>query len=127
MRRKVAWSIFLLALIASSCAWFNRAGMTTSEGGGGSFLRAAPGSNRADVRVTEHGFLPMTLLVTVGTTVVFHDEAAGHPVVVAGDDGSWSSGRMSAGNQFEVTFNRQGHFFYHDLLATRFAGSIDVH
>jgi plastocyanin len=70
-------------------------------------------------------FTPMTLTVSVGTTVTWKFEDS-TPHTVAADDKSFLSSPMSKGQTYTHTFNAAGAVKYHCSIHPFMTGSIVV-
>ena len=65
-----------------------------------------------DVLIEGYEFLPATLNVTKGTTVVFTNEDR-DPHSAVDDGGAWATGILSQGEQEAVTFDDAGTYAYY--------------
>lgn len=80
----------------------------------GLLLFASTGSAaNAAVSAVNYQFSPTPLTISVGTTVVWTNNAVSTPHTVTADDGTFNSGNLNPTNTFTVTFNTPGTYNYH--------------
>jgi len=78
------------------------------------------------VRMAGSRFEPATLTIAVGETVRwFNDDALPH--TVSATDGSWDSGNLAPGGDFERTFDTAGSYAYLCRYHPGMTGTIEVH
>jgi plastocyanin len=66
----------------------------------------------ASVRIIDNAFAPQIVRVAVGDTVEWTNDGRA-PHTVTADDGSWDSGNLDPGQEFDHTFDQQGVFTYY--------------
>ena len=85
--------------------------------------RHAP--RRIEIRIEDLKFKPATIQISSGDTIVWiNNDDSDHEV--KSDDGSFNSGRLSAGGSFEHHFDKVGRFDYRDELHPRMHGVVVV-
>jgi plastocyanin len=84
---------------------------------------AVPAQSMVRVSIRDNFFNPADALVAPGTTVVWVNEG-GHRHSVNADDGQFSSGLLSPGDSFMVTFYGSGTLTYH--CSASMPGSVTV-
>ncbi len=108
MKRFSGISIFIvLALVLAACT----AGTPspTAPSGGGTTGGTTPAV--VNVEMSQIQFVPQTVTVKVGTTVVWtNKDQVDHNVTA--DDGSFASGNIAPGGTFSYTFNTAGTYDY---------------
>lgn len=87
--------------------------------------QAAAPADSAAVRVSQMRFGPSRVVVAKGATVTWSFED-GMPHTVTAVDGSFDSGRLSAGGQFSHTFDQPGTFAYYCTLHPSMRGEVVV-
>lgn len=85
---------------------------------------AAPADSAA-VTVSQMRFGPERVVVRKGATVTWNFQG-GMPHTVTAVDGSFDSGRLSAGGQFSHTFDQPGTFAYYCTLHPSMRGEVVV-
>ncbi len=77
------------------------------------------------IEITDSSYLPQTLTVPVGTTVVWvNDDTAEH--TVTGDDGTFRSGYLTSDERFSYRFDVPGNYPYHCSIHPSMQGMIQV-
>src|SRR4051794_40544654 len=77
------------------------------------------------VQIKSTGFVPKTLTINHGDSIVWKNvDTKGHQVVA--NDGSFASPIIGAGKTYKHTFNSAGTFRYHDALHPSLTGTIRV-
>ena len=81
-------------------------------------------AQQVSVDITNFAFVPATVTISRGTTVVWtqQDSGVSHTVTGTGFD----SGPLSQGDTFNQTFNEAGTFNYHCSIHTTMTGTIIV-
>jgi plastocyanin len=79
----------------------------------------------ATVKITNFSFQPSSITIVAGTTVVWTNEDSA-PHTITSDDGSFESGRMSRGSEFNHTFTQPGTYMYHCAIHPSMIGEIKV-
>ena len=79
----------------------------------------------ATVKITNFSFQPNSITIVAGTTVVWTNEDSA-PHTITSDDGSFESGRMSRGSEFNHTFTQPGTYMYHCAIHPSMTGEIRV-
>ena len=90
-------------------------------------LAAAPaaGATRVEVSIEGLKYKPGTIRVEVGDTIVWtNNDDRDHSIKAS--DGSFASGRLRSGKQFEHKFDTAGTFAYRDDLHPRMRGTVVV-
>jgi len=77
------------------------------------------------VTIQNSSFVPATLNVTVGTTVMWINKANATQNVVS-DSGLFNSGNLTNGMSYNYTFNQSGTYPYHSSVNPSMTGSIIV-
>ncbi|SRR6266446_4259226 len=70
-----------------------------------------PGPSTTEVTVTNAGFSPDPLTITVGSTVIWNNTAS-IPHTVTSEDGTFDSGNMPPDSSFRFTFAKPGTYHY---------------
>src|SRR5947209_3353265 len=85
--------------------------------------RAAEKAKRVDVTIKSMQFIPATVTVHAGDTVVWiNNDDRDHTVIAT--DGSFKSGNISSGEKFEHQFSSAGTFAYKCGYHPRMKGSV---
>jgi plastocyanin len=82
-------------------------------------------SGEAEVEIEDFAFNPGTLTVKAGTTIKFSNKDD-TPHKIVGDDGSWGSGSLNKGDDFNLTFTQAGTYTYHCGFHASMKGTIVV-
>jgi plastocyanin len=77
------------------------------------------------VTIQNASFVPASMNVTVGTTVVWINKANATQDVVS-DNGLFNSGNLSNGMSYNYTFNQSGTYPYHSSINPSMTGTIIV-
>ena len=77
------------------------------------------------VTIQNASFVPASMNVTVGTTVMWINKANATQNVVS-DNGLFNSGNLSNGMSYNYTFNQSGTYPYHSSINTSMTGTIIV-
>jgi plastocyanin len=86
---------------------------------------ASPPSAAATVTIRDFEFVPPSITVTAGSTVVWSNEGpSGHTVTA--DDGSFDSRNITPGATFEMTFETPGTYAYHCTPHPNMIGTVIV-
>jgi plastocyanin len=133
LRRPLFALVALLAVLAAAgCGSSSSGAAASSSAASTPSTAAAPASGGSaavsggsTVEITNFMFSPMTLTVSVGTTVTwkFEDSA---PHTVAADDKSFISSPMSKGQTYTHTFATAGTVKYHYSIHPFMTGTIVV-
>lgn len=75
---------------------------------------------------TTDGYVPATLSIDVGDTVVWKNNDPSFPHTVTASNGSFDSGQMGPGATFPFTFNSAGTFAYYCFNHRNMIGSVNV-
>jgi plastocyanin len=93
--------------------------------GTGALASAKHAPRRVEIKIEDLKYKPAEVEVGAGDTVVWiNDDDTDH--LVKADDGSFNSGRISSGRNFEHKFEKAGKYVYHDDLHPRMKGTITV-
>jgi len=103
--------IFLCILIALGVAAVS--GCTSNE------------NEENKVTIQNYAFIPHTLNVQVGTTVMWTNKDPDIQDVVS-DSGIFNSGNLTNGQSYNYTFNQTGRYPYHSSLHPSMKGTIVV-
>ena len=77
------------------------------------------------VTIQNASFVPASMNVTVGTTVMWINKANATQDVVS-DNGLFNSGNLSNGMSYNYTFNQSGTYPYHSSINPSMTGTIIV-
>ena len=77
------------------------------------------------VTIQNASFIPATMNVTVGTTVMWINKANATQDVVS-DNGLFNSGNLTNGMSYNYTFNQSGTYPYHSSINPSMTGTIIV-
>ena len=77
------------------------------------------------VTIQNASFIPATMNVTVGTTVMWINKANATQDVVS-DNGLFNSGNLTNGMSYNYTFNQSGTYPYHSSINPSMTGTIVV-
>ncbi len=77
------------------------------------------------VTIQNASFVPASMNVTVGTTVMWINKANATKDVVS-DNGLFNSGNLSNGMSYNYTFNQSGTYPYHSSINPSMTGTIIV-
>ena len=77
------------------------------------------------VTIQNSSFIPATMNVTVGTTVMWINKANATQDVVS-DNGLFNSGNLTNGMSYNYTFNQSGTYPYHSSINPSMTGTIVV-
>ncbi|MFZ0443022.1 MAG: cupredoxin domain-containing protein, partial [Methanobacterium sp.] len=77
------------------------------------------------VTIQNSSFVPASMNVTVGTTVMWINKANATQDVVS-DNGLFNSGNLSNGMSYNYTFNQSGTYPYHSSINPSMTGTIIV-
>ena len=93
------------------------------------YLVGSPATvDAADVAVTinSFAFMPGTVMVPVGTRVVWTNQQSGVSHTTTSDTGVWNSGVIMTGQTFMFTFTQPGTFAYHCNIHPSMHGTVIV-
>jgi hypothetical protein len=79
----------------------------------------------AAVKITNFSFQPESITIATGSTVVWTNEDQ-VPHTITSDNGSFDSGQMSEGSEFEHIFTQPGNYGYHCAIHPSMTGEIIV-
>lgn len=110
-------ALFMLVLILGACSNDNANPGSSNDGGG-----QAPNT----VDISNFAFSPQTITLAAGTEITWtNKDAAAH--TVTSDDGNFpSSGNLSQGQTYKVTFSTAGTFPYHCTIHPSMTGTVIV-
>jgi plastocyanin len=78
------------------------------------------------VSIANFSFQPVTITISVGTTVAWtNNDSTGHTVTA--DDGSFKSDTLGSGVTFRHTFATAGTFAYHCSIHSSMKATVTVH
>jgi plastocyanin len=101
--------VIVAAFLALAGAWPASSGITATT----------------TVTITQAGFLPESVAVTSGDTVVWQNfETVSHQVVA--DDGAFTSPVLGPGQAFSFTFRKSGTYGYADGVWGKYRGTVTV-
>lgn len=123
MRTKhIVAMLSIVALILAACEGSD----TASDGGDDTTTTGASGDG-VEVVLSDIAFDPSEIEVEPGTTITFVHEDGGIPHTVTAEDGSFDSGQIADGDQFEVTVQETGEIpFFCEIHPTSMQGTIQV-
>jgi plastocyanin len=98
------FSLLAGALLLAACSGGSSGGTTTIPG--------PSSSGEPDVSIENFAFGPDAILISVGDTVLWTNDASGTAHTSTSEDGLWDSGNIPAGSRFERTFDEAGTFAY---------------
>ena len=111
----------LIAIVFSSSLLFLGASCYKSSSNSTSSTPVATNQ----VTMSSMAFNPSTITVSPGTTVTWtNQDSTTH--TVTSDNNTFSSDRLSPGNNFQFTFNNAGTFSYHCSIHTSMKGQVTV-
>ncbi|MHB0856069.1 MAG: cupredoxin domain-containing protein [Anaerolineae bacterium] len=84
-----------------------------------------PTGEQVEVRMVDEQYMPQTLEVPVGTTVVWTNED-GQPHTVTSDEGLFDSNELANGDTFRYTFSQAGTYPYHCVIHPDMIGEVTV-
>ena len=82
-------------------------------------------SENNTVNIQNSAYIPVTLNVKVGTTVMWINKDP-HPQDVVSDSGLFNSGNLNNGQSYNYTFNQTGSYPYHSSIHPSMNGTIVV-
>lgn len=88
--------------------------------------QASSSASEQDVTIEGFLFVPETIVIPVGTTVVWTNRESGINHTSTADDGSWDSGVLTPGQSFSHTFESAGTFPYHCAIHPQMHGTVMV-
>lgn len=118
LKALLAGTALSVVLVTVSCSNNDaNPGSSSTDGGG-----QAPNS----VSISNFAFSPQTITVTAGTEITWtNKDAAAH--TVTSDDGNFpSSGNLSQGQTYKVTFSTAGTYPYHCAIHPSMKGTVIV-
>ena len=132
-RRPPLAVVSLIAVLAAAACGSSSSGSAASSSASSTPATAAAAptggsataSSASTVEITNFMFTPMSLTVSVGTTVTWKFEDS-TPHTVAADDNSFISSPMSKGQTYTHTFATAGTVKYHCSIHPFMTGSIVV-
>ena len=91
----------------------------------GTAVRAEPPGKTAEIAISAFAFVPSTLSVKRGTTVVWvnHDETPHNVVATAGQ---FKSPALNSNDAFRWTFDKPGNYAYFCRLHPHMTGKVEV-
>jgi len=120
---------FRLALVAAVAAI--GLAVPLQVGHGQATVQAAGSASRPKARrfvvINNFAFSPMTITVSISTTVIWVNEQAGIPHTVTADNGSFGSRVIMPGHIFAHRFTSAGTFTYHCAIHPFMHGTVIVH
>jgi plastocyanin len=100
-------------------------------GHGQTSVQAAVSAARPNIRkfviINNFAFSPMTITVSISTTVIWVNEQTNVPHTVTADDSSFGSHVLMTGQGFGHVFTKAGTFKYHCAIHPFMHGTVIVH
>jgi len=130
--RRFAVLFGLIALLSAPALVAAQGGYPSGGGSNGGGMQSGGGGNSgggnaqtAGVTIVDFAFQPGAIFAHPGDTVTWYN-AGGHEHTVDADSGAFESPILDPGNDYTVTFDTGGVYFYHCDIHTDMHGMVVV-
>jgi plastocyanin len=129
--RRFAVLFGLIALLSLPALVSAQGGYPSGGGSSGGGIQVGGGSsgggngNMGDVTIVDFAFQPSAIFAHSGDTVTWYN-AGGHPHTVDADSGAFESPILEPRNDYSVTFDTGGVYFYHCDIHPNMKGMVVV-
>jgi plastocyanin len=125
IRTRYLLAIGMLLGALTACSSSSSTGSTPPSTSSGSTSSSTGGGTT--VTITDFKFTPATLSVAVGTKVTFVNQGATVHTATTQDSSTISSGNLTKGQSYTVTFTKKGTYNYICTIHPFMQGTIVVH
>lgn len=122
----------LIALLSVPALVAAQSGYPSGGGSSGGGIQVGNGGNSgnagdggSDVTIVDFAFQPSAIFASAGETVIWYN-AGGTAHTVDADSGAFDSPTLEPGNDYSVTFDTGGIYFYHCDIHPNMRGMVVV-